>query len=155
MGEKKLLSASVLFIFPRRAPSKKWQRLDAIDTSKSDFYTFATTIFSIQRGKRNSFVPQFTCLTFCFSSYNYMQKSNLPVQNVSCYPSPGRHQNLEVANEYCTMLIQFIITYIYAYLLIQWYDCNGQETKPLLSPTSWQKLLLNIGVQYRQNWRTQ
>ena len=91
------------------------------DTSKSVSYTFATSIFffnRVQSGKkkRNTFLAHFTCLAFCFGSYNSTCKSpTILYKALVGYPSLGRHQTLEVATEYlfgaqvgieyCTMLI--------------------------------------------------
>ena len=91
------------------------------DTSKSVSYTFATSIFffpleSRVEEKGNTFLAHFTCLTFCFGSYNSTCKSpTILYKALVGYPSLGRHQTLEVATEYlfgaqvgieyCTMLI--------------------------------------------------
>jgi len=91
------------------------------DTSKSVSYTFATSIFffsleSRVEKKGNTFLAHFTCLAFCFGSYNSTCKSpTILYKALVGYPSLGRHQTLEVATEYlfgaqvgieyCTMLI--------------------------------------------------
>jgi len=91
------------------------------DTSKSVSYTFATSIFfsiesRVEKKKRNTFLAHFTCLTFCFGSYNSTCKSpTILYKALVGYPSLGRHQTLEVATEYlfgaqvgieyCTMMI--------------------------------------------------
>jgi len=93
------------------------------ETSKSVTYTFATTnIFFFNTDSReerkkigNTFLAQFTCLTFCLGCYNSTCKSPTSLYEACCYPSLGRHQTLEVATEYfffgaqvgieyCTML---------------------------------------------------
>lgn len=48
----------------------------------------------------NTFLAQFTCLTFCLGCYNSTCKSPTSLYEACCYPSLGRHQTLEVATEY-------------------------------------------------------
>ena len=99
---------------------EKWQRY-MLQTHPNQFLTRLPPAYfflmNVQSGKKgNTFLAHFTCLTFCFGSYNSTCKSpTILYKALVGYPSLGRHQTLEVATEYlfgaqvgieyCTMLI--------------------------------------------------
>ena len=99
---------------------EKWQRY-MLKIHPNQFLTrlppaFFFSLESRVEKKGNTFLAHFTCLTFCFGSYNSTCKSpTILYKALVGYPSLGRHQTLEVATEYlfgaqvgieyCTMLI--------------------------------------------------
>jgi len=118
---KKLFVGFVLLIYPRLLPWRKngkgicWRYIQISFLHVCHQHFFFNRVQSGKK-KRNTFLAHFTCLTFCFGSYNSTCKSpTILYKALVGYPSLGRHQTLEVATEYlfgaqvgieyCTMLI--------------------------------------------------